>query len=41
MLGIEGQKVAGAQSAYAQQQQAWGEVAGAVGQIGGAFLGKG
>jgi len=40
LMGVAGQRIAGAKADYAQQQQAWGQVAGAVGKVGGAFLGK-
>tara|TARA_Y100000385_G_scaffold285335_1_gene345072 strand:- start:2024 stop:2731 length:708 start_codon:yes stop_codon:yes gene_type:complete len=39
LMGVSGQKIAGAQQAIAQRQQMYGQIAGAVGNIAGAVIG--
>jgi len=39
LMGVSGQKIAGAQQAIAQRQQMYGQIAGAVGNIAGAAIG--
>tara|TARA_R100001594_G_scaffold148730_1_gene204621 strand:- start:564 stop:1253 length:690 start_codon:yes stop_codon:yes gene_type:complete len=40
LIGVAGQKIAGAQGAIAQRQQMYGQVAGAAGSIAGALIGR-
>ena len=39
LMGVSGQKIAGAQGAIAQRQQMYGQIAGAVGNVAGAAIG--
>jgi hypothetical protein len=39
LIGVAGQKIAGAQGAIAQRQQMYGQIAGAVGNVAGAVIG--
>ena len=40
LIGVSGQKIAGARGAIAQRQQMYGQFAGAIGGVAGAFIGK-